>query len=212
MTTFPIVHVWSDIACPFCYIGKRRLMNALPPDTRVEWHSFILQPDQVTTPGINLTQFLAQSKGWSLEQTQGLQAQVVAMAAADGIVMNMDQVIPANTRRAHALIQAHRHAASAQLLVESLFKAYFEEGLNIDDEAVLADIHTKCAGTAAQWQAYLHVETQQAIDEDLKQAAQIGIQGVPFIYFENHFAIRGAREQVVFDQAVAQLLENQNPS
>jgi predicted DsbA family dithiol-disulfide isomerase len=205
MSTFPIVHVWSDIACPFCYIGKKRLLQALPSDAIIRWHSFVLQPNQVTNPSITLHQFLAQSKGWSEAQTIQIQQEVTAMAAKDGLTMHMDKVIPANTIQAHLLIQMHANRPSATTVVERLFKAYFEEGLNVDDPEVLKSIHLECGGDEEQWSMREHPQWRKDLEKDLQQAAQMGIRGVPFTYFEDHFTISGAREPIVFEQAVAQL-------
>jgi predicted DsbA family dithiol-disulfide isomerase len=209
MDTFPIVHVWSDIACPFCYIGKKRLMDALPSHAKIQWHSFLLQPHQVTTPDITLTAFLAKSKGWSMEQTMAIQQQVTDMAAEDGLVMRMNQVIPANTRKAHALMQLHKQSPDVNALVEKLFKAYFEDGLNIDDESLLLDLHKSAGGSIELWNLRNSTAIQDAIDHDIQQATQMGIRGVPFFYFENQFTISGAQSPSVFEQAVAQLTANQ---
>jgi predicted DsbA family dithiol-disulfide isomerase len=210
METFPIVHVWSDIACPFCYIGKKRLMSALPKHAKIQWHSFLLQPHQVTNPDMTLTAFLAKSKGWSMEQTMAIQQQVTDMAAEDGLVMRMHQVIPANTRRAHTLLQLHKESPEVNALVENLFKAYFEDGLNIDDESLLLEIHLAAGGSNESWEFRNSSAIQNAIDHDIQQASQMGIRGVPYFYFENHFTISGAQSLVVFQQAVAQLTANQN--
>ena len=206
MSSFPIVHVWSDIACPFCYIGKKRLLQVLPSDAVVRWHSFVLQPNQVTNPAITLNQFLAQSKGWSEAQAAQIQHDVTAMAAKDDILMRMDKVIPANTIQAHLLIQMHAALPSATAVVERLFKAYFEEGLNVDDPAILERIHFECGGDAEQWSMREHPQWRKDLEKDLHQAAQMGVRGVPFTYFENHFTISGAQEPRVFEQAVAQLM------
>jgi hypothetical protein len=131
---------------------------------------------------------------------------VTAMAAKDDILMSMDKVIPANTIQAHLLIQMHAALPSATAVVERLFKAYFEEGLNVDDPAILERIHFECGGDAGQWSMREHPQWRKDLEKDLHQAAQMGVRGVPFTYFENHFTISGAQEPRVFEQAVAQLM------
>jgi predicted DsbA family dithiol-disulfide isomerase len=204
MSQLPTIHIWSDIACPFCMIEKKRLFDALPENSNVVWHSFILQPDQITDPDITLLQFLANSKGWSLEQTAQIQAQVTAMAKADGIEMNMDKVIPANTKRAHQLIQLHKDLPSVNAVVSKLFDAYFRDGLNIDDLDVLQHIHIQAGGKTDAFDRLNHPEIILQVQQDIQQANQMGVRGVPFFYFEDHFTISGAREQEVFRQAIAQ--------
>lgn len=205
MSTLPTIHIWSDIACPFCMIGKKRLFDALPENTNVVWHSFILQPHQITDPSSTLNAFLAKTKGWSHEQTAQIQAQVTAMAQGDGITMHMDRVIPANTTQAHLLIQMHKQAPSANALIARLFDAYFNEGLNIDDREVLARIHREVGGDPQTFDQIDQAEFRESLEKDLQMAAQMGIRGVPFFYFEDHFTISGAREPEVFRQAIAQL-------
>lgn len=210
MTPLPTIHIWSDIACPFCLIGKKRLFDVLPENARIEWHSFILQPQQVTDPSISLATFLARSKGWSAEQTAQIQAQVTDMAAQDGIVMRMEHTVPANTTQAHRLLQVHKNHPSIHRLVELLFKAYFEEGRNIDDTNVLHDIHIAAGGSPAMWEQRLHPDADKNLQQDLQLATQMGIRGVPFFYFEDRFTISGAREPEVFRQAIAQLIGDQD--
>jgi predicted DsbA family dithiol-disulfide isomerase len=200
------IHIWSDIACPFCYIGKARLFKVLPENASIVWHSFILQPFQVTQPELTLTAFLAQSKGWSVEQTRAIQNQVTSLAADEGLFWNMDKVIPANTRRAHALLQLHKLNGNANMAKEQLFEAYFVNGLNIDDEEVLFNIHISCGGTEESWQQIYSKTIQEAIDRDLEQAAAYTIKGVPYFYFENAFSISGAQPISVFQEAMTQLM------
>jgi predicted DsbA family dithiol-disulfide isomerase len=212
MKTLPTIHIWSDIACPFCMIGKKRLFDAMPENAQIVWHSFILQPDQITDPNSTLNEVLAKSKGWSTEQTTQIQAQVTQMAAEDGLVMNMDRVVPANTTRAHLLIQMHKNKPTANALVAKLFAAYFTDGKNIDDLQVLQEIHSEVGGSASDWEMIDHPEYRRGLQNDLQMAAQMGVRGVPFFYFEDHFTISGAREPEVFRQAIGQFSVNQSVS
>lgn len=205
MTALPTIHIWSDIACPFCMIGKKRLFDVLPENAKVIWHSFILQPDQITDPNTMLNAYLAKTKGWSHEKTAQIQAQVTAMAQGDGITMHMDRVIPANTTQAHLLIQMHKQSSTANALVARLFQAYFTDGLNIDDREVLAQIHREVGGDPHVFEVIDHPDDRAGLQNDLRMAAQLGVRGVPFFYFEDQFTISGAREPEVFRQAIAQL-------
>jgi len=100
------VEIWSDVMCPFCYIGKRRFEDALKnsehkDDIQIEWKSFQLNPDMKTDPSVNIDQYLARVKGWSLEQAQDMNAHVTAMAAEAGLTYNFDRAVVANSFNAH---------------------------------------------------------------------------------------------------------------
>jgi predicted DsbA family dithiol-disulfide isomerase len=100
------VEIWSDVMCPFCYIGKRRFEEALQTfdhreNVEVEWKSFQLNPGMITDPDTNIDQYLARVKGWSLEQAKEMNAQVSGMAAEVGLTYNFDRAIVANSFNAH---------------------------------------------------------------------------------------------------------------
>jgi predicted DsbA family dithiol-disulfide isomerase len=103
------IEIWSDIACPFCYIGKRKLEKAIQKlkDTslvEVEWKSFQLNPDLVSDPSLSTLDYLSQSKGWSREQTLQMTAQVAAMGREEGLNFDFEHTLVANTKQAHRLL------------------------------------------------------------------------------------------------------------
>lgn len=133
-----LIEVWSDIACPFCYIGKRRLQGALQrfaqrDDVRVEWRSFQLQPQMVTDASLRINEYLATTKGMPMAQVEQMQARVQEMGASEGITFAMDRVVVANTFNAHRLLQA-----------------YFTEGANVDDSSTLRTLATEVGLDATQ--------------------------------------------------------------
>jgi predicted DsbA family dithiol-disulfide isomerase len=100
------IEIWSDVVCPFCYIGKRKLERALEKfpyrdKVEVEWKSFQLNPDLQTNPSISTLEHLAQSKGWSMAQTHQITSNVVEMAKAEGLNFDFDKAVVANTKNAH---------------------------------------------------------------------------------------------------------------
>jgi predicted DsbA family dithiol-disulfide isomerase len=202
------VEIWSDVMCPFCYIGKRRFEEALQTfdhreNVEVEWKSFQLNPGMITDPDTNIDQYLARVKGWSLEQAKEMNAQVSGMAAEVGLTYNFDRAIVANSFNAHRyshLAKQHELGAEAE---EQLFKAYFTEGKNIDDAETLIALGMELGLDTVEVKQTL--ETSAFADEvkqDVADAAYLGIRGVPFFVFNNKYGISGAQAVPVFEQTL----------
>jgi len=126
------VEIWSDIMCPFCYIGKRRFENALKEfphkdDIEIVWKSFQLNPAMKTDPGKNINQYLSEVKGWSLTQARQANDYVTKMAKEVGLYYDFKKVVVANSFDAHRLIQLAKVNGKGDEMEEQLFKAYFTE-------------------------------------------------------------------------------------
>ncbi|HNJ34031.1 MAG TPA: DsbA family oxidoreductase, partial [Leptospiraceae bacterium] len=127
------VEIWSDVMCPFCYIGKRKFERALAQfpereSIEIEWKSFQLNPGMKTEPGKSINEYLAEVKGWSVEEAKKMNDRVSQIASAVGITFNFDQAIVANSFDAHRLSHmAKKHGLQDQM-EERLFAAYFTEG------------------------------------------------------------------------------------
>ncbi|HRF41142.1 MAG TPA: DsbA family oxidoreductase, partial [Saprospiraceae bacterium] len=139
------IEIWSDVMCPFCYIGKRQLERALrefPQGEAVEviWKSFQLQPNLQTDPSKSVLQSLAESKGWSREQTLSAMAHVTEMAAAEGLHYDFERAVVANSFDAHRLTHLAKAHGLQNAVEEGLFAAYFCEGKNTADAEVLRSI------------------------------------------------------------------------
>jgi len=202
------VEIWSDVMCPFCYIGKRRFENALQnfqqkDDIEIEWKSFQLNPDMVTDPSINIDQYLAEVKRFPLERARQLNAQVTQMAAEAGLTYNFDKAVVANSFNAHRyshLAKKHDKGIEAE---EQLFKAYFTDGKNIDDLQTLVELGTELGLDAGEVeQTLLSNAYADDVKLDIEQARHLGIQGVPFFVFNNKYAVSGAQAVPVFEQTL----------
>ena len=141
------VEIWSDVMCPFCYIGKRKFENALsqfPQRDRVNvvWKSFQLNPDMKTEPGKNINQYLAEVKGWSLDEAKRMSDRVTDMASEVGLTYDFDKAVVANSFDAHRLIQLAKQHGLGDAAEERLFKAYFTEGRDTSDHATLLELGT----------------------------------------------------------------------
>ncbi len=198
------VEIWSDVACPFCYIGKRRFEQALAQfpgrdEVKVTWKSFQLAPDLVTDPSKSIYQYLAERKGWSIEQAREINQNVVRMAAASGLHYQMDKIVVTNTRNAHRLLQFAKQQGKGDALKEALLNAYFCEGKNTDDKNTLLALATEAGLSESESRDVLESNRfNDAVDADILEAQRIGVRGVPFFVFNRSFAISGAQESDAF--------------
>lgn len=202
------VEIWSDVMCPFCYIGKRKFETALAKfannaSVEVIWKSFQLNPDMKTDPGKNSITALAEHKGISIAESKEMHKYVVEMAAQAGLHYNMDKTISANSFNAHRLTHFAKSKGKQLAVEEKLFEAYFILGKNIDDINTLISI-----GESA---GLLHddlVKTLQSdafaddVRRDIYEAQQVGVRGVPFFVFDRKYAVSGAQESNVFLQSL----------
>jgi predicted DsbA family dithiol-disulfide isomerase len=202
------VEIWSDVMCPFCYIGKRRFENALQhfahkDEIEIEWKSFQLNPDMVTDPNINIDQYLADVKGFSIDRARQLNAQVTQMAAEAGLTHNFDKAVVANSFNAHRyshLAKKHGLGIEAE---EQLFKAYFTDGKNIDDLDTLAGLGKELGLDANEVKQTLKGnDYADDVKHDIAQAQYYGIQGVPFFVLDNKYAVSGAQAVSVFEETL----------
>ena len=207
------VEIWSDVMCPFCYIGKRRfeksLENSVYKDKiEVEWKSFQLNPDMITDPNMRIDEYLSIHKGIPLEQAKALNAQVTQMAAQEGLVYNFDKSITANSFKAHVLTHFAKQFDKQDEIEELLFQSYFTEGKNIDDIEVLKEIATQVGVDAEKFE---QVVQEGSLDEEVKmdihEARQLGVQGVPFFVYDRKYGISGAQPLEAFEQTLNKAIE-----
>jgi len=204
------VEIWSDVMCPFCYIGKRRFENALQDfeynnEIKVTWRSFQLNPNMETEPDANINEYLAKAKGWSVKQAQQMNQRVTDMAAEEGLEYNMNQAVIANSYDAHRLVQFSKDRGKANEMEEALFKAYFTDGENIADHQTLIDLAEAVGIDPTEAKSILESDKYaNAVNHDIQLAQNINITGVPFFLFDRKFAVSGARETEVFLKALKQ--------
>jgi predicted DsbA family dithiol-disulfide isomerase len=206
------VEIWSDIMCPFCYIGKRNFEGALSQfadsaSIEVEWKSFQLDPSipQHFDDKVNVYQYLADRKGMSLEQSKAMHERVVNMAKDAGLQYNFDKAVVANSFSAHRMIQFAKTKGLGDAAEERLFYAYFTEGKNFGDENVLKALGNDIGLTEADVKEALSNELYAArVKHDVMEADSIGVTGVPFFVFDRKFAVSGAQPSQAFLQALNQ--------
>lgn len=204
------VEIWSDVMCPFCYIGKRKFEDALSKfenkdQIEVVWKSFELNPSLVTNPDKNLTEYLAESKGWSLDQTRQIQSQVLDMAKEVGLHYDFDKAVVANSFDAHRLIQLAKTKGKGDDAEERLFKAYFIEGKNTGDRETLVQLGTDIGLDSEELSKVLSSDAfADAVQRDKYEANQIGVRGVPYFVFNDKYAVSGAQASETFLGALRQ--------
>jgi predicted DsbA family dithiol-disulfide isomerase len=207
------VEIWSDIACPFCYIGKRRFENALakfPQRAQVEvvWKSYQLDPYFKPVLGQNIHQMLAEKKGWTEEHAKQLNQQVVTMAKEEGLNYNLDSIIPANTLNAHRLIHlAAKHGLQNEAK-ERLLSAYFTEGRNLNSKDVLGELAVEIGLSFDEVETLLNgKEFAEEVSKDGHEGAAVGVRGVPFFVFDRKYAISGAQPEHLFLETMEKVVE-----
>ncbi len=198
------IEIWSDIACPFCYMGKRKFDMALAQfegkaDVEIEWKSFLLNPQQKTDPSASIFQYLAEIKGFPEEQARQMMSQITASGSAIGLDYHFDQVVLANTIKAHQLLHEARIQGYQHEMEERLFEAHFVEGKNIDDVNILVDLASEVGlNTTALDVKILSGQHTKELEADIDRAQQFGVKGVPFFVFDRKYAVSGAQESETF--------------
>jgi predicted DsbA family dithiol-disulfide isomerase len=198
------VDIWSDVRCPFCYIGKHKFEAALEKfahkkEVEVQWHSFQLDPSLQTQPELSTLDYFVRVKNVSKDQAREMFQGAQEMAANTGIKMDLDTAVVANSYRAHLLIQLAKEKGRANELKEGFFQAHFAEGKNIDDPKVLVNLAETAGLNAKDAEEALNSEEfAYCVKQDEMQAQQIGVTGVPFFIFENKYAVSGAQPSETF--------------
>ncbi|MFS2188236.1 DsbA family oxidoreductase [Mucilaginibacter sp. Mucisp84] len=195
------IEIWSDVMCPFCYIGKRNFEAALAKfpdrdDIEVEWKSFQLDPAMPEVPRYqeNMYQFVAARKGISYDQSVAMHEQVARMAENAGLDYQFDKMLVTNSLKAHRIIQMAKTKGLGEKAEEQLFYAYFTEGKNLSDDAVLTELGISIGLTATEVkEALTNPVFQHQVEADGAEASRLGAKGVPFFVIDRKYAIAGAQ-------------------
>ncbi len=197
------VDIWSDVVCPFCYIGKKRL-EAVAEEAGIElevhWHSYQLDPDAPQSQTISNTERLAQKYGRTLAEVEDMQRNIADMAKAEGIEFNWQQANSGNTFNAHRLIHLAQSKGLGNEAKEALFYSYMTQGLKIGERETLEDVAARIGLNPVEVDDLLDgnefadfVEFDQEVARD-----QLKVTGVPFFVFDQRIALAGAQPRDVF--------------
>lgn len=192
------VEIWSDVMCPFCYIGKKQFENALSlfegrDNVDIIWRSFELNPAIEYTEGYTLTDYLSDIKGMEKESVKRNFERLTEQGQPLGIDFKFDIAKVVNSRKSHKLIQIAKKQGLQNEVEEALFHAYFTKGKNLEEDSILADIAKSCGINFTDFAEISESqELDQAVNSDVYMAQQVGARGVPFFVFDDAYAISGA--------------------
>ena len=215
------IEIWSDVVCPWCYVGKRRLEAALAgfdhaDEVEVVYRSFQLDPS-APHRGTELTsETLARRIGRAPDAVRDMQQQLVDTAAADGLELRLFETVHTNTADAHRLLHLALATGGPELQVrlkEALLSAYFEQARDVGDHDVLAEVAVAAGLDEERVRAVLAgAEYADLVAADVRQARAYGATGVPFFVFDQRFAVSGAQPADVFRQALDQAWAAAHPA
>jgi predicted DsbA family dithiol-disulfide isomerase len=208
------VDVWSDVACPWCYLGKHRLEAAIEAsgeDVRVTWHSFQLDPTIPLGEHTPHAEALAKKFQAPVEKIQAMNQRLVDLGAAEGLEYNFDRYIQANTRDAHRVIHFAQERGLGNQMKDRLMRGQFTEGALVDDAGQLATMASDVGLDADEVREMLATDQyDDAVRADIDEAAALGATGVPFFVFDRTFAVSGAQPVETFAEALRRSQERRS--
>jgi predicted DsbA family dithiol-disulfide isomerase len=202
------IEIWSDVMCPFCYIGKRNFETALEQFSNkngieVEWKSFQLDPSLPEVQDSNYTDYLMVSKGLSRPQVEGMLNNVTQMAKGVGLEYDFDRAVMVNSFKAHRVLQLAKMRGLGDAAEERLFRAFFTEGRNIADDDTLLELGKEAGLNETEIRSSLSDERySDMVKQDIQEARAIGVTGVPFFVFNRKYAVSGAQPPQAFLQTL----------
>lgn len=213
------VDIWSDIACPWCFIGKRRFEeglkeSGLADSIDVTYHSYQLDPTLPEHYHGTEKDYLASVKGLDVSRVEQMLEHVTQQAATVGLKYDFGNLKVANSFNAHRLLHFAKSQQLGAQLKETLLSAHFERGLNTNDASVLADLAEEAGLDRAAAEAVIADEDayRQDVLQDFAQAQAYGIQGVPFFVIDNKYGVSGAQPSEAFQQALTQAFGEKHPA
>jgi protein disulfide-isomerase len=196
------VEIWSDIMCPFCYIGKRNFEKALSQfpnreQIEIEWKSFRLDPTIPEVPKYqdDMYKFVADRKGFSYEQSKKMHEDLVQYAKSVGLEYNFDKALVTNSLKGHRLIQFAKSKGLGDKAEERLFYAYFTQGKNLNDVGTLTELG-KEIGLAENEvnEALTNPLYKEKVETEVREAQSLGARGVPFFVVNRKYGVAGAQQ------------------
>ena len=211
------VQIWSDVMCPFCYIGKKNFEAALEQlpfkeEIQIEWKSYQLDPDLNETSGSKtVNQYLAERKRIPIAQIEQMQQRIKEMGQQAGIDFHMDKAVVSNTFLAHKLIHLAAKFNKAAQAEELLFKSYFTDGKNVADIQTLVNIAEELDLDTDHAQYVLTSDSfDYEVKQDILEARNIGVSGVPFFLLNDKYTLSGAQPVDLFVEALVQTYNETN--
>lgn len=211
------VEIWSDVVCPWCYIGKRRFESALArfahrDDVEVRWRSFELDPTSPGDDGEPVLEHLAAKYGVSVEQAKAMQDRMTEHAAGEGLTLDFSATRRANTVDAHRLLHLAAEHGVQDAVKERFLRAYFTDGAAIGDHATLATLAVDAGLDEADVEEVLASDRYlEAVRDDQLRARRYGISGVPFFVVDEKYGVSGAQPSDVFTELLKKAWSESRP-
>ena len=214
------VDVWSDIACPWCYVGKRRLERALKEfphteDVEVVWHAFELDPaaPKERDPSVSHAERIAKKYGMTTEQARRNSERLCETARGEGLAFDFEHIRSGNTFDAHRLVHFARERGLQDQVKERLLRAYLEQGALMSDHGTLVRLAAEVGLDETEAADVLASEQYaEAVRADEAQAHELGINGVPCFVLDGRFAVSGAQSPQILLSALHQAWSEREPS
>ncbi|WP_343638451.1 DsbA family oxidoreductase [Chryseobacterium sp.] len=204
------IEIWSDVMCPFCYIGKNNFeqaLNKLPfkDEVEIEWKSFQLDPTLDPKETQDTIQYFREKKGVAEAQAAQMLGQVTQMGKGAGIDFNFGKTLITNTFSAHKLLHLAKKHNKSNEMEEALFIAHFIDGKNVGDTEVLTALAESLGIDREEaLQAITTDQLDYEVNQDIQEARNNGISGVPFFVLNGKYAVSGAQPAEVFENALQQ--------
>jgi protein disulfide-isomerase len=202
------IQIWSDIMCPFCYIGKRRIEEAITlfehkEAVEIEWKSFQLDANFIPSPEDNVLEHLAEKYRKDIDWAQTMLDNMTQNAKTAGLDFHFEKSVLANSHHAHRLLHLAKKFHLTNELEEILFKAYLTQGQDLNNLNTLLELGVE-VGLEAETVTQVLQSTafSNEVKQDIQEANEIGVRGVPFFVFDNKFAISGAQPASIFLQTL----------
>lgn len=206
------VDIWSDLVCPWCYLGKRRFERAVAEagaDVEVVHHSFQLDPSFPRGTSRPTREVLAEKYGRTLEEADAMEAQMEERAAADGLEYHLGGVHMGNTVDGHRLVHLAAEHGLADAVVDRFYRAHFTERRSLFDRDSLVSLAAEAGLAAGEARAVLESDRYEAeVAADGEQARALGATGVPFFVIDQRFGVAGAQSPEVFAQVLRRVSDD----
>lgn len=208
------IEIWSDIVCPFCYIGKKKMelaITTLQAEDKVDliWRSFQLDPDFPMNTSVSTNDYLVQRKGYPKDQVTMMTAQLMDQGKAYGIDYQFDHARSFNTLNAHRMIQWAKNDGKSNELKEALMFSYFTEGVDLSVTNNLMTVIGKVGLDIEKAKQILETNAYtEDVEGDINRSRKLGVRGVPYFLINEEVTISGAQPDKTFENALAAALEN----
>lgn len=209
------IEVWSDIVCPFCFVGKKKLEQAitkLAAEDKVEviWHSFQLDPDFPSDVSMPSAEYLSERKGYPINQIKEMGVQLASQSKEYGIDFKFEKALTFNTLDAHRLLQWSKTLNKSNELKEAFMTTYFTDGVDLSNQENILAVVENIGLPKEKAKEIIESDTfTDEVQNDIYQSRQLGVRGVPYFLFNDKEVISGAQNDSVFENMISAALTNQ---